>query len=305
MVYYLSIDLKRHLDMTDSQYCKTTLICAIEEYQLGILTAKGLLYYYLRIRLKRGWTLKETQKEICEQLGISRTAFYTALSKLKADGLINWSAPADTKFSISLNSFSSNESAIADGESAITDDESAIADCESAIADSPSLIATGGKPRTKQGKGFKKPSSSSSSSSSDSISTSSSTSLSGKTEREQWKFFQKTLSGEELESFMNFGVETAKSFRDSLTTTAIRLPEAWVKKNHQELYKQFLAALREKYGTSDFQSILEGQYSENPPPVENQPIPSDTEYRSIANLQKIYGADWRAAADHYGIEIKE
>ena len=277
--------------MTEPQYCKTTLVCAIEEYQLGILTAKGLLYYYLRIRLKRGWTLKETQKEICEQLGISRTAFYTALSKLKADGLINWSAPADTKFSISLNSFSSNESAIADG--------------ESAIADRPSFIATGEKSQTKQSKGFKKPSYSSSSSSSDSISNSSSDSLSRKTEREQWEFFQKTLSGEELESFMNFGVHTAKSFKESLTTTAIRLPEAWVKKNHQELYKQFLVALKEKYGTSDFQLILDGQYSENPPPVENQPIPSDIEYRSIANLKRAYGSDWKNAAAHFGINTNE
>jgi len=298
--------------MTEPQYCKTTLICAIEEYQLGILTAKGLLYYYLRIRLKHGWTLKETQKEICEQLGISRTAFYTALSKLKADGLINWSAPADTKFSISLNSFSSNESAIADGESAIADGESAIADGESAIADGesaiadrPSFIATGEKSQTKQSKGFKKPSYSSSSSSSDSISNSSSDSLSRKTEREQWEFFQKTLSGEELESFMNFGVHTAKSFKESLTTTAIRLPEAWVKKNHQELYKQFLVALKEKYGTSDFQLILDGQYSENPPPVENQPIPSDIEYRSIANLKRAYGSDWKNAAAHFGINTNE
>jgi len=129
--------------------------------------------------------------------------------------------------------------------------------------------------------------------------------LSKQTEREQWEFFQKTLSGEELDSFMNFGVHTAKSFKESLTTTAIRLPEAWVKKNHQELYKQFLVALKEKYGTSDFQLILEGQCSENPPPVENQPIPSDIEYCSIANLKRVYGADWKNAATHFGIEIKE
>jgi len=70
--------------MTKPQYCKTTLICAIEEYQLGILTTKGLLYYYLRIHPKTNWTLKETQKEIYEQLGISRSAFYKALRELKS-----------------------------------------------------------------------------------------------------------------------------------------------------------------------------------------------------------------------------
>ena len=291
--------------MTRPQHYAVELTDAISHYQQSDLTAKGLLHFYFKIRLKKGWTLKETQKEICEQLGISRAAFYSALSKLKAEGSINWSAPTDTKFSISLNSSNSNESTFEDELSTISDSQSTISDSQSTIVDSPSFIATGEKPQTKQSKGFKKPSSSSSSSSSDSISNSFSDSLSRKTEREKWEFFEKTLSGEELDSFMNFGVHTAKSFKESLTTTAIRLPEAWVKKNHQELYKQFLVALKEKYGTSDFQSIVDGQYSENPPPVENQPIPSDIEYRSIANLQKIYGADWKEAAAHFGINTDE
>ena len=287
------------------QHYEMTLTDAIAGYQTGDHTAKGLLHLYFKIRLKKGWTLKETQKEICEQLGISRAAFYSALSKLKAEGSINWSAPTDTKFSISLNSSNSNESTFEDELSTISDSQSTISDSQSTIVDSPSFIVTGEKPQTKQSKGFKKPSSSSSSSSSDSFSNFSSDSLSRKTEREQWEFFQKTLSGEELDSFMNFGVETAKSFKESLTTTAIRLPEAWVKKNHQELYKQFLVALKEQYGTSDFQLILDGQYSENSSPVENQPIPSDIEYHSIANLKRAYGADWKEAAAHFGINTNE
>jgi len=68
------------------------------------LQQKGLLHFYFKIRLKAGWTLKETQRQITEKLGISRAAFYSALSKLKAEGSINWSAPANTKFSISLAS---------------------------------------------------------------------------------------------------------------------------------------------------------------------------------------------------------
>ncbi len=83
------------------QHCETTLEEAISHYQLGDLTAKGLLHFYVKIRLAPGWTLKESQKQICETLGISRPAFYNAISRLKAEGSINWSTPENTKYSIS------------------------------------------------------------------------------------------------------------------------------------------------------------------------------------------------------------
>jgi len=76
------------------------------------------------------------------------------------------------------------------------------------------------------------------------------------------------------------------------------LPESWISKHCMELFNQMM-------NDEKFQKSSSEKCSENPPPVENQPIPTDIEYRSIANLQKIYGADWKEAAAHFGIEIKE
>ena len=159
--------------MNKPQHYQVTLADAIAHYQRGDLTAKGLLHFYFKIRLKNGWTLKETQKEITDKLGISRAAFYSALSKLKAEGSINWSTPANTKFSISLNSFDINESTIEDdqstnqdSQSTIVDSQSAIVDNQSTIVDSASFIVTGEKPQAKQSKGLEKLSYSSSYSSS-------------------------------------------------------------------------------------------------------------------------------------------
>jgi len=75
------------------------------------------------------------------------------------------------------------------------------------------------------------------------------------------------------------------------------LPESWISKHCMELFNQMM-------NDEKFQKSTE-KCSENPPPVENQPIPSDIEYHSIANLQKIYGADWKEAAAHFGIEHQE
>lgn len=119
-----------------SQFYQLTLQDAIAHYQNGDITAKGLLHFYLKIRLRPGWTLKETQKEICETLGISRAAFYSALSKLKAEGSISWSAPANTRFSISLAVCErGQESTNVDSESKNVDSESKNVDDSSTNVD--------------------------------------------------------------------------------------------------------------------------------------------------------------------------
>jgi hypothetical protein len=123
--------------MSKPQHYPITTEKAIAHYQAGDITAKGLLHFYLNIRLAPGWTLKETQKQICETLGISRAAFYNALSRLKAEGSINWSTPENTKYSITLN-----QSTITDNQSTIIDDQSTIIDNQSTIIDNQSLIVT-------------------------------------------------------------------------------------------------------------------------------------------------------------------
>jgi hypothetical protein len=118
-----------------TQFYPVTLQDAIRHHRSGDLTAKGLLHFYLKIKLKPGWKLSKSQKTICRELGIGRTAFYSALSRLKTEGSITWSVPENTRISISLR-----ESAIPDEQSAIPDEQSAIPDEQSAIPDEQSAI---------------------------------------------------------------------------------------------------------------------------------------------------------------------
>lgn len=211
--------------MNKAQHYQITLADAITHYQKGDLTAKGLLHFYFKIRLKAGWTLKETQKEITEKLGISRAAFYSALSKLKAEGSINWSAPANTKFSISLNSFDINESTIEDdqstnedSQSTIVDSLSAIVDNESTIVDSASFIVTEEKTGAKQRKGLKESSYSSSYSSSNFLSA----------------FISSLSSDGEREIFENFCLEAA-----SRMPTQPTLISRWMEVNAKSLIEEY------------------------------------------------------------------
>lgn len=244
--------------MNKPQHYQITLADAIAHYQRGDLTAKGLLHFYFKIRLKNGWTLKETQKEITEKLGISRAAFYSALSKLKAEGSINWSAPANTKFSISLNSFDINESTFEDeqstnedSQSTIVDNQSTNEDNQSKIIDSASLIVTTEKPEAKQRKGLRKPSDSSSDSSSDFLS----------------NFISSLSSDAEREIFENFCLEAA-----SCMPTQPTLISRWVEKNARSLIEEYqLRVVDQKVILKDelyeVNSKLE-KHSENSPSVE-------------------------------------
>jgi len=254
--------------MNKPQHYQITLESAITHYQRGDLTAKGLLHFYFKIRLKADWTLKETQKEITDKLGISRAAFYSALSRLKAEGSINWSAPANTKFTISLNSFDSNESTIADNqstivdkestivdnESTIVDNQSTIADNESTIADSTSFIVTAKKTDLKQGKGLRESSYSSSYSSSDFLST----------------FISSLSSDEEREIFEKFCLEAA-----SRMPTQPTLISRWVEVNAKSLIEEYQlrvldrkVVLKDKF---DYEvNYNSGKSSGNFPTVENQ-----------------------------------
>jgi len=244
--------------MNKPQHYQVTLADAIAHYQRGDLTAKGLLHFYFKIRLKNGWTLKETQKEITDKLGISRAAFYSALSKLKAEGSINWSTPANTKFSISLNSFDINDSTIEDdqstnqdSQSTIVDSQSAIVDNQSTIVDSASFIVTGEKPEPKQRDGLEKLSYSSSYSSSDVLST-----------------FTSSLSSDaEREIFEKFCLEAA-----SCMPTQPTLISRWVEKNARSLIEEYqLRVVNQKVILKgelyEVNSKLE-KHSENSPSVE-------------------------------------
>lgn len=105
--FYLLIDsiyhMKKEAQIT-AQHYRITLNDAIVHYNNGDITAKGIVHIYLKIKLKpeSGWILRKSAKEICQELGIGKTAFYNAMSRLKTEGAINWSVPENTTFSISL-----------------------------------------------------------------------------------------------------------------------------------------------------------------------------------------------------------
>ena len=75
------------------QFYQLTLSEAITLHKCGLIQTPALLYFFLRTRLAPGWKMTLHQKEISQHLGISRTAFYKAIQKLKDKGLIDWEAP--------------------------------------------------------------------------------------------------------------------------------------------------------------------------------------------------------------------
>lgn len=76
------------------QYYRMTLKDVIADYQLGLISATALLYYFLKIRLKAGWKVTLHQREICAKLGISKSQFYQGICRLKqrVPGF-SWEAP--------------------------------------------------------------------------------------------------------------------------------------------------------------------------------------------------------------------
>ena len=75
------------------QHYRMTLEEAIALHQCGLISSTALLYCYLRIRLAPGWKITLHQREISQQLGISKAAFYKGTQRLKDKKLIDWEAP--------------------------------------------------------------------------------------------------------------------------------------------------------------------------------------------------------------------
>ncbi len=69
-----------------TQFYKLTLDRAIADYRDGLITATGLLRYYLKIRYAPGWKIRLNPQEICSLLGFTKATFYKALGKLKKLG---------------------------------------------------------------------------------------------------------------------------------------------------------------------------------------------------------------------------
>ena len=205
-----STNKDNHHIMNSNQFVKMTLNDAIDHYQRGDLTAKGLLHLYFKIKIAPGWTMNKTQKEICDELGIKKTAFYNALSRLKAEGSINWSVPDNTKFSISLPfRETGNHSAIAESQTGIAESQTGIAESQTGIAESQTGIAEN-KPS--------KPAPNIPSSDSPDLYS------------DSYQIYLISLSEGERKNFLNFCQEEAKTLPKPPT-----LPMRWIERNLEDL----------------------------------------------------------------------
>jgi hypothetical protein len=83
------------------QHYRLTLSDAIARYQAGDITAKGLVHFYILIKCKPGWRIRMHWETLKRVLPISKAAFYSAISRLKADGEINWESLGGVLVSIS------------------------------------------------------------------------------------------------------------------------------------------------------------------------------------------------------------
>ncbi len=108
-------------------------------YEKGFLTVRGYIYDWLLAAKRKGWRLRTTVKDFCEELGIGRTAFYKAIADLRGDAELQFRFEilGEVEMWVGGESSSSTEkvSAIANSESTIANSKSAIANSESAIAD--------------------------------------------------------------------------------------------------------------------------------------------------------------------------
>jgi DNA-binding MarR family transcriptional regulator len=96
------------LYMKTEQFYPITLRDALVLYKRGLLATSGLLYFFLRIRLAPGWKMTLHQREISQQLGISKSQFYRAIHKLSEEGLINWEAPNGLVVTVEVTSDDQN-----------------------------------------------------------------------------------------------------------------------------------------------------------------------------------------------------
>src|SRR4028119_1064557 len=87
-----------------------------------------------------------------------------------------------------------------------------------------------------------------------------------------------------IEPERTFFLDFCKHAAANAYTNKIALPELWIASHFEELHRQYWAEVNKKL--------------RNSPAVENQQL-------TVEDLQRTYGADWKAAAAHFGIEVEE
>lgn len=84
---------QQHYRVTLEQACAKRA-CGIAHYQRSDLTAKGLVHFYIKLLIEPNTQIKigSSQEKVCQELGIGKSAFYNALTRLKMEGAIDLEA---------------------------------------------------------------------------------------------------------------------------------------------------------------------------------------------------------------------
>ena len=87
-----------------------------------------------------------------------------------------------------------------------------------------------------------------------------------------------------IEPERTFFLDFCKHAAANAYTNKIALPELWIASHFEELHRQYWAEVNKKL--------------RNSPAVENPQL-------TVEDLQRMYGANWKAVAAHFGIEVEE
>jgi len=234
------------------QFYKITLPTAIKRYQNGHLTAKGLLCFYFEIKLKPGWEMKKSPKEIYTKLGISRAAFYRAYSALIAEGIIEGQDPHSQKLVIKRPvSDRRQQSYSVDNSSQIVDNSSQSVDSSSQPVDNSSQSVDSSSPNSSENSN----SGDSPDSSPDSSSDSSSDSLSS-SEKEREKERNLEFFNHQDESTKKAIIQTGYNYFIPQLPEYPTLPERWIKCNAIRISQNDFFVL-------EYHRIVKGESSAN------------------------------------------
>jgi len=69
--------------MNNTQYYQKTLKILLDDYACGLVTATGLIVEYIRIKFAPGEEIILEPKQVIAELGISKSQFYRAITKIK------------------------------------------------------------------------------------------------------------------------------------------------------------------------------------------------------------------------------
>ena len=191
-----------------TQFYKLTLDRAIADYRDGLITATGLLRYYLKIRYAPGWKIRLNSLEVCSLLGFTRATFYKALAKLKKLGQASISKL--NLIPVTLTETEEKE------DSPIADSQSPTVDCKSSIVENQSPNGTS----SLQSENLTSPKPPKDRTSSDSPDSSS----------DFYQIFLNSLSDSQRENFLAFCVSQA----NQLPKPPV-LVKKWIQNNWEEL----------------------------------------------------------------------